>query len=275
MVQVAGRLPLALVLALFLPGCLSPASTSGGDPSEVPTTETLEASLDWELTGCLLSVAILRVDSAALEPHLPKGFTPLSLGEVLGGPETGDAAFGVEGFRCASGTTPAGEVDDVSFGFYWAAVEPPEDVRDADAWLHVVHWNPLISHDGWREALAARGIPTIAGEASISFSGTADARAATATIDFEREHHTMEGAAVLTNQALTEGARIVHFQATPTGLATWTMYSQGESVLDGNAVVRLAAGSLPAQLVGDTETAALLGTATGYSLTQGQIIPPN
>lgn len=91
---------------------------------------------------------------------------------------------------------------------------------------------------------------------------------------FGKHVHSLQGSAFLTNQALTAGAHIVHFQQTDAGLVTWTMHSKGESVLDGNAAVEMAAGSLPAELVGSTRPTALLGTGTGYTLGNGTIKLP-
>lgn len=161
--------PLALLVALcLLAGCAQLRRDLESDP--VPE---FSARVPWALSGCQLVIAVVPADPAAFADRIPPGFRVLGVNEIPGLPaqDTRQAGnLGVEAFRCASasGLNASANVSDASYGSVFAFVEPPRELRDANATHHFLKWDVLVADPALREALRAEGVNATDGNATFS-----------------------------------------------------------------------------------------------------------
>lgn len=219
---------LAILAALVVAGCASPGPEAAGAPEPLP----------WGIEGCAFVIVAIPVDEAALAGRLPPGFAlrPGRLGALPAGPR---ASIEVDAYRCTSARWGNATLEDASYGSYYAAVTPPEALREEGYDAVFVKWEALVADPATRAQLAASGLAAHGGDAQVSATGNA----VTASLAFDDGGGFRFTGTVGPPQALAEPLPFVEF--TPLaegGLARWHARLHDASIGQGAGVVELPAG---------------------------------
>ncbi|HEX2065406.1 MAG TPA: hypothetical protein VHI93_01200 [Candidatus Thermoplasmatota archaeon] len=241
----ARALPSFLLLGL-LAGCLSP-------PAEVPLpgdAPVLPLDLAWGLTGCKAAVIAFSVPASAVAPHLPPGFRPMGIPEgafgVSGTPS--DGSFGMEMMECQSGTGLAGEVKGISYGSYFAFVEPPAELSRSNVTYQFYKWDVLVPDAARRDLLAERGVPARNGTASFSrFDRVGQAIAFDGLLQLGNATHRFQGTAAAPDAPT---GSFVEFTKVPRGVAVWSANYTWSEIVVGPALVDAGGAGLAAKILG-------------------------
>lgn len=233
-------------------------------------------TLDWGLSGCRAVIALVPVEPAALQAHLPEGFTatvPDSVAAVLPPDPRLDAVIGIEALDCAQGVGLHGTVDDLDYGSFFTFVDPPAHLAAPERDLHFVKWDVLIPDAPRRDVLRRHGLA--ARDGAVAFETWLPGAGGTAfdvDLAFEGgEGYRFRGVAGAPT-AFT-GSFIEHSPATG-GLATWTTQYDAAAASGGGGTVELAPGGFPAQVLGRTLADAYFLVPTGLDFTDGAIVLP-
>lgn len=245
-----------LLIAAALGGCLQ--DDDGADPSPTPEedddtaagNETTPIDLAWGLSGCQAAVVFFDVDSAAVQPHLPEGFAPrpIAQGMIGGGPNpTQDGSFGIEMFTCDSGAGLNGTVEPMTYGSYFAFVDPP-DALEEDVDFHFVKWDVLVPDEPRREFLQTYGLPARNGTAAFSsFSLTQSAGSFEGTLSIDGNEHGFSGQAVAPGP---DPVSFVEFMEGANSLVAWRTSVPMSAVGLGPGTVDVPSGTLAAEVLG-------------------------
>lgn len=163
-------LAIALIFVTFA-GCLT-----GGSDLDDGGTDGLASDgpvvIDFVLRDCQAVVGVVHVAPDRIQPHLPAGWT-VAAPESQGGPDDprGDAALGVEVFKCAEATAGnltegnSSSTPDAAYGSYWTWVEPPEEYHREGVLFHFWKWDTMVGDAALHAELLAAGLPMKTGSA--------------------------------------------------------------------------------------------------------------
>ncbi|MBI2078160.1 MAG: hypothetical protein HYT80_07305 [Euryarchaeota archaeon] len=270
------RAAIALVVGLLAAGCATPsnpANLTGPEGTDEAAPE-FPKTLEWGFKDCKAIVAVARVPASSIVPHLPAGFRPVAMSELLGAPSVADEAnFGAEMFECRSGRGLNGEVVDASYASYYAFVEPPAKLRNASAFFHFIKWDVLIDDPGLRAALRESGVPAHDGTAQvIKFERRGDAT-------LFQGHATMgSGGTIFFDGAVgapyADATTFHEFTPTGAGLAQWWGKFVGISGRAGAGTLKVPAGSFAAKILGTSNEVPVAMYAATVSSLFGQLTLP-
>lgn len=268
-----------LLLASALAGCVDDGSDDDADSGDDGTDAGPSLStLPWSLTDCRVVVALVPVSADAVEAHLPEGFRAGSGQEAFGLPPDvrGDAVIGLESFACASGTGLNDTVDHLAYGAYFTAVVPPDEHAVDEADVSLFKWDTLVPDAPRRAHLEARGMPVVDGATDLSgLEETPLGHRFDVTLQMAGDEHRFQGTADQPAEDFRKGFYFVEHMAADEGLAAWHMpENEAPDALSGTGIVTLAAGSLPAQIVGGDSSQAFFASATTVQFVNGTIELP-
>lgn len=221
-------LPLAL-LALLVPGCLSPAL----DPDAAAVAPARDEALTWALQRCTFVIVSIPADAGAVRARLPEGFTlrPGALDPLR-------ASLELDAYRCERGRWNGTWIDDMSYGSAYVPVTPPAALQEEGYEAAFVKWAPLVADDAARATMRAWGIDAREGDARVAIEGPL----VTASLGLDDGGFALTG----TLAGATTPVEELHFvEFTPTaegGLARWHARLHDASYASGQGVVTLAPG---------------------------------
>lgn len=162
----------AAVVAFLLAGCL-------GAPA-APVEPASGGTLRWGIEDCAFVIVAVPVDEAALAALLPEGFRlrASALATLPAGPR---ATLELDAYRCTRGRWGNATSEDLSYGSFYAAVEPPEALREDGYEAYFVKWDPLVQDADARASMLAAGLRAHEGEAVVG--GTGSSVTASLTLD--------------------------------------------------------------------------------------------
>ncbi|MEX2291828.1 MAG: hypothetical protein WD794_16065 [Mycobacteriales bacterium] len=265
-----------LVASVAAVALSAPASAAGGQPGR---------TLEWGLTDCRGVVALIPVDRATLQPHLPAGFSPTlppSVAALLPPDPRLEAVLGLEVFDCVQGEGLHGPVEGLDYASFWTFVEPPAHLADHGKQLTFFKWDTLVPDEPRRELLREYGVPARDGHVALdlwsdevvpSTGSGAPAVALDAGWSFDGgERYTFTGVATA---PVEFAGSFVEYGHAGTGLAKWATDYRSLRALGGAGAVTLDPAGFPAQALGRTVTDAYFLVLTGLDFVDGQItLPP-
>jgi hypothetical protein len=199
-------------------------------------------------------VISVPVPSASGAPFLPKGFAPQPIGVA-----SGTTFFGVEAFRCKSGSGLRDNVSDLAYASFWAAAIPPGSLTVKGVTQYYVKWDTLVPDDARRAVLAQAGFPARGGTAAVAMDA---AGVVTATAHMERAGDiTIQGVAA--GSQANPAASFIEF--TPVGdgvVGAWGATSAPSTDAVGPGTVAVSAGSVAAKILGATTASGGLDVST-------------
>lgn len=231
-------------------GIFGSANAAGRDAS---SDRGRSACYSWHLHGCQAVIAVVPVEAERLEAHLPDGFRA-QRPEDFGLPPDprGDGVMGVEAFVCEEIGGWDGDVEDAPYVSYFAPVVPPDELEALDARYHFVKWDVSVADTEFRAILQNEGVPAAPGDVTYAIK---DRSAGGFSFDLTgtvgTETHGFSGAGRLPEGG-PETFTFVEFTETDDGLVTWDVLVEDAALLEGTAMLELAPGSLPAEVVGES-----------------------
>lgn len=269
--------PLVLVAVLTpLAGCAAPGSGPAPDADAQDGTGGALV-VPWDLVECAFVAFGVAVDPDRLAPYMPEGFTA-STGNRVPLPVPVDAArsafLGLEAFECRSGRGLEGPVDALDYGSFFTFATPPEALANGSIEQYYVKWDTLVPDEPRRDALAARGLPARAGEATVTLEETAQGVRLGATLALKGVGgFTITGAGA--RRGASSGFEFVEYMPAEDGtLAAWHGHAQDrDAVAAGAGTLQVEPGTWIADVMGGT-TASVTWTAGTWTFLHGNVTHP-
>ena len=240
-----------LLAMLALAGCAA--------PNLAPPTSAPSPIHPWGITHCAFVIAAVPVDEAKLAARLPKGFT-LAPGRLSALPAGPRAAIELDAYRCASGVAFDGNLTDLAYGSHYAAVTPPDALKEKGYDAVFVKWDFLAPDAPRRAVFLQAGLPAHAGDATVDISQTGSVQA---TLTFaDGGGFSVTG---MIQPPQPAGAPLPFMEYTPLadgGLARWHARLHDASIGSGAGVVQLAPGSWVRDVVGSDSAPATIIAGT-------------
>lgn len=232
--------------------------------------------IPWGLTGCIAVIALIPLDAAAVEPHLPEGFTPVvpdSVRALLPPDPRLESVFGLEALSCEEGVGLRGDVAGMKYGSYWTFVQPPERLADNAYPLNFFKWDTLVPDQPRRDFLDRRGLSVFDGDANFgSWNASPFGIAFDVALDLEGSgSHRFLGAA---GAPVDFSGTLIEFADADRGLAAWRTAYASASAFGGSGLVELDGGSFPAEVVGAQAVQSYFLVGTGINFTDAYITLP-
>lgn len=259
----------ALIACLVLAGCVQVPEDTPADRVAAPL------DLAWTLTDCNAIVALVPVSAAAVQPHLPPGFTPASFAESGLPPDPrGEAVVGVEGWTCKSGLGLHGAVENIDYASLFAIVHPPANLSAKGSKFQFVKWQVGVPDADRRAALAGAGASAVDAKLEMArFDTTPAGIDLMASLAFNGTYELQAAASAPATATDPEMARFTftEFQPAANGtFVTWTGTLENPHGFDGGGTLALPPGIL-ADIAGASNVQAYYLVATSASLVSGTI----
>lgn len=234
-------------------------------------------SIPWGLSGCDAVIALIPIDRASVQPHLPEGFAPVvpdSVRALLPPDPRLDAVMGLEALACDKGIGLRREVDGMKYGSYWTFVEPPARLADEDYPLSFFKWDTLVPDEPRRKFLKARGLSVFNGDTNFaSWNTTPVGISFDVTLDLQGSgSHRFVGAA---GAPVDFNGTFVEFTKARRGLSAWRTAYDAATALGGTGIVEMEPGSFPAEVAGAERAQSYFLVGTGVNFTDGRIAFPD
>jgi hypothetical protein len=233
---------LVSTVTVALAGCTAPPTAVG------PTTPSLpdDGAQDWDLSACMFTEALVRVNQTQLEMRMPPGFHAR--------PESTQAGLALlvlftascqTGFGAPAARTP------VPYASVYAPAAPPAGLVVPNVSPYYVKWATVIADETRRAQFQAWGLDAVGGTAFVDGVTTEGTMfSSTATIDGLGGFATT---GVSTRAYQVPSIPIVEFMAAGDGrLARWTADVVTPTYLSGTGTIDLPADSWVAGLAGST-----------------------